>query len=151
MSVSVTVIHPESAKRQLICDWLREAGYAAWEASNPEEALSRLLSRSTRIAVVGVEFLKGGGTCLLERLTATSPIVHKIVIGDIPSLALLADCLEHGVDEFVPEPVGDAGLLLEAVRLACARIERWYEAARRIAPEIKEDELRDHLDEVPVE
>jgi len=131
MSIQVLVLHNDKARRQRFCRWLADAGYEVGELSAPtEEQLGQLLSRSVRVVVVDVDVLKDLGVKYLGHMVNTSPVVRKVVVGNLPSLGFLVKCMEYGADDFVSEPEDSPKKLIEAVQRALERIERWTEIAR---------------------
>ena len=114
---TILVVDDEAGVRDLLCDALRIAGYAAEEASDGAEALRIWKSKPIDLCIVDVNMPTMDGFEFVEavrRQNATAPV---LLLSARDSASDVARGLRVGADDYVRKPFGLEELMLRVAAI----------------------------------
>ena len=104
MSSKVLIVDDESVIRTILVDWLQEAGYETWTASNGQEGLQKLQDHHPDLVIsdVWMPEMDGYDFCRAVRNTSDASI---IMMTGVPQEAAVLQEKKLDIDDYVIKPI----------------------------------------------
>ncbi|MFC1864300.1 HD domain-containing phosphohydrolase [Chloroflexota bacterium] len=124
----ILIIDDDEDVRKRLQRKLTDKGYKCYEATNTEQALSKLKNSEVHLAILDSNVPDMSGVDLLLKIQAGNPDVAVVVSTDIGGTSVGIECMELGAYEYITKP-----LILEEVVLVVDRVleKRWLELLRK--------------------
>ncbi|MEW6128335.1 MAG: sigma-54 dependent transcriptional regulator [Acidobacteriota bacterium] len=138
---TILVVDDESYLRQIICEYLKEAGYKTAEAGNCQDAINMYQVIQPDVVVCDYSLPDGTALTLLPQLRAIDKNISMIVLTGHGSINLAVQAIKEGAEHFLTKPIELATL--------CIVIERILENLRNRRKQIISEVQKDRLDKNP--
>lgn len=110
MSARILVVDDDPLHRALLAEYLGLEGFDVCEAEDGARALARATERRPDIIVLDVQMPEMSGFEVVRRLRDLAPL-RDVPVLFVSSLDLEQRGVEHGGDDFLRKPCGQAELL----------------------------------------
>lgn len=121
---SVLIVDDENGVRELMSRWLEAGGYTVTTASNAEEALGRLESCPSAVALCDIRMPGRDGLWLAERIRQKFPETAVIMATGVQDVGPAVESLRQGVLDYLTKPFGR-----DRLREAVVRGLEWHRSA----------------------
>ena len=121
---SVLIVDDETGVRELMSRWLEAGGYAVTTASNAEEALGRLETTPSAVALCDIRMPGHDGLWLAEQIRQQHPETAVIMATGVQDVGPAVESLRQGVIDYLTKPFGR-----DRLREAVLRGLDWHRAA----------------------
>jgi response regulator RpfG family c-di-GMP phosphodiesterase len=136
---SVLIVDDENGVRDLMTRWLQSGGYAVTSAATAEEALGRLETSPSAVALCDIRMPGRDGLWLAERIRQKYPETAVIMATGVQDAGPAVQTLRQGVIEYLTKPFGR-----ERLQEAVTRGLEWHRSAwdaRRWRESLEEEML----------
>lgn len=124
LAQSVLIVDDEDGVRDLMSRWLGSGGYSVTTASNAEEALGRLETTPSAVALCDIRMPGRDGLWLAERIRQRHPETAVIMATGVQDVGPAVESLRHGVIDYLTKPFGR-----DRLRDAVVRGLDWHRSA----------------------
>jgi response regulator RpfG family c-di-GMP phosphodiesterase len=121
---SILIVDDENGVRDLMTRWLESGGYSVTTASNAEEALGRLDSTPSAVALCDIRMPGRDGLWLAERIRQQHPETAVIMATGVQDVGPAVESLRQGVIDYLTKPFGR-----DRLREAVLRGLDWHRSA----------------------
>jgi putative nucleotidyltransferase with HDIG domain len=106
----VLIVDDENGVRELMSRWLKADGYSVATAANAEEALGRLETTPSAVALCDIRMPGRDGLWLAERIRQRYPETAVIMATGVQEAGPAVHTLREGVTDYLTKPFGRARL-----------------------------------------
>ena len=134
MNYKKTILHVDDDPEvtSLVEDYLRPLGYEVTGLNDPARVMDILCSSQYRLVILDIDMPKVNGLHLLREIKHTFGDIQVIMLTGLVSIQTLMQSYRWGADSCVFKPITDSGPLRDAVSLAFAKIDRWWNALEEL-------------------
>lgn len=92
---------------------------------NPIKALDLMMQNRYLIVLTDIKMPGMDGIELLQALKSINPLCNIIMMTEHSNMRYVVDCLSQGACDYFAKPFIDLNILVDAVKTAITRINRW--------------------------
>ncbi len=96
--------------------------------TNPVEAVKQYHAHKTNIVLVDVLMPQMQGNEVIKEIKKINPLCNIIVMTAFSKMEHVVECIEAGAFDYITKPFTDISILLNIVKSAVERVDRWYES-----------------------
>ena len=123
--MSILIIDDEEIILQTLSAIFKREGIEADVESNPVTALKRYEQNRYNVALVDILMPEMKGAEVIKAIKAINPLCNIIVMTAFSKMAYVVECIEAGAVDYLTKPFADISLLLNIIRSALERVDRW--------------------------
>jgi DNA-binding NtrC family response regulator len=110
---------------------LTEEGYEVAGVTSPVRAMEEIKQKKYHIVLADIVMPGMDGIELLKEIRGFDPLVQVIMMTGYSTMYKTVQCLEHGANDYLLKPFSSFDELIEAVKLAEAKLVRWQKSMRK--------------------
>ncbi|MFQ5432137.1 MAG: response regulator [Nitrospinota bacterium] len=125
MKIKILVVDDEPEITESLVRILRIEGYDATGVTNPLTALEMVKKENYLIVISDIQMPEMRGTELLRSIKEYNGMIQVIIITGYVTIDNILTCLRRGANDCFFKPLKDSKELLNAVKVATGKLERW--------------------------
>lgn len=125
MKIKILVVDDEPEITDSLVRILRIEGYEADGVTNPITALEMVKKDNYLVVISDIQMPEMRGTELLRRIKEYNGMIQVIIITGYITIDNILTCLRRGANDCFFKPLKDKDELLNAVKVATGKLERW--------------------------
>ena len=110
---------------------LKLEGYDVYVVTCPLKALELITQMKIHIVLTDIVMPAMDGIELLAAIRKFDPLTQVIMMTGYSTMDKTVQCLEHGANDYLIKPFSSFDEVLEAVKVAEAKLNRWQKSMRR--------------------
>ena len=110
---------------------LKLEGYDVYVVTCPFKALELITQMKIHIVLTDIVMPAMDGIELLAAIRKFDPLTQVIMMTGYSTMDKTVQCLEHGANDYLIKPFSSFDEVLEAVKVAEAKLNRWQKSMRR--------------------
>lgn len=104
-SVKILIAEDDSESRQLLTEYLKQAGYEVLGINNGEDALSIIHKQNIDVLITDLKMPKLDGMTLLSQVKREKPSVSVLVMTGYASVNTAVKAMKLGAEDYITKPV----------------------------------------------
>lgn len=125
MKIKILVVDDEPEITDSLVRILRIEGYEADGVTNPITALEMVKKDNYLVVISDIQMPEMRGTELLRSIKEYNGMIQVIIITGYITIDNILTCLRRGANDCFFKPLKDKDELLNAVKVATGKLERW--------------------------
>lgn len=125
MKIKILVVDDEPEITDSLVRILRLEGYEADGVTNPITALEMVKKDNYLVVISDIQMPEMRGTELLRAIKEYNGMIQVIIITGYITIDNILTCLRRGANDCFFKPLKDRDELLNAVKVAIGKLERW--------------------------
>ncbi len=131
MKHKVLVVDDEAEISSALGMFLDLQGYSVGVCGSPADALRRVREEKFDIVLLDINMPEMDGITLLKKIKAQRPAVQVVMITAYSTLQKAIECWDAGAADYIMKPFTEMDEIMDIIRLASERINRWRLVERR--------------------
>ena len=125
MKIKILVVDDEPEITESLVRILRLEGYEADGVTNPITALEMVKKDNYLVVISDIQMPEMRGTEMLRKIKEYNGMIQVIIITGYITIDNILTCLRRGANDCFFKPLKDKDELLNAVKVATGKLERW--------------------------